>query len=211
MRHRREGHSRADSATARPLRWKLLQRQWRRLLGRLRIVVKPDSPHDVLREYQENLLHILTGQGTSLLQKDTLFLGPFARLLERDLALLCQVALIPDYDDVDLPRRLLLGILKPILEVIEGLVRGNVKQDQGPTSPTVVGAGHGAVALLACCVPDVELHPLIIDVENFGAVLHPDGRRGLLSEHSLKELVEEAALSRTGIANDDDFVLAVEL
>lgn len=59
---------------------------------------------------------------------------------------------------------MLVNLLQPILDVIEGLLVSAVIDEDDAHGALVIGLGDSPEAFLPRCVPDLELHFLIVDV-----------------------------------------------
>ena len=74
------------------------------------------------------------------------------------------VAFVGHKDLGDIGSSMLLNLLKPVLDVIEGLHVGAVINENDAHRSFVVGLGDGSESFLTCCVPHLQLHPFIIHV-----------------------------------------------
>ncbi len=66
-------------------------------------------------------------------------------------------------------------LFQPFLKVLEGGGPGDVVDQKGADSSSVVGTGHGSVPLLSCGVPNLDFDGFAIDVYDFGCELYSDG------------------------------------
>lgn len=59
---------------------------------------------------------------------------------------------------------MLINLLEPILDVVKGLLVSAVIDQDDSHSSLVISLSDSPESFLACCVPDLELHFLIIDI-----------------------------------------------
>lgn len=52
--------------------------------------------------------------------------------------------------------------MEPLLDIVEGLVVGNIVDDNDAMGSSVVGGGDGAETFLSGCVPNLELDCLSV-------------------------------------------------
>ena len=68
-----------------------------------------------------------------------------------------------------------LNFSQPVLNVVEGLLLGDVVDQESANSTAVVGARDGSEVLLSCGVPDLQLDVLVVYLDGLGPEFHPDG------------------------------------
>jgi hypothetical protein len=83
-------------------------------------------------------------------------------------------------------------------------VLADVVDEQGADSAAVVGRRNGAVPLLACCVPDLSLDRLGVNLDGTRGELDADGRLGVEVELVAREAAEQVGFTNPGVADEDD-------
>jgi hypothetical protein len=73
----------------------------------------------------------------------------------------------------------LLQLSEPPVDVQEGLMLGDVVDQQRPHCVPVVGIGNGSIALLSSCVPNLCSDRLLLHFETPSCELHSYSRLGL--------------------------------
>jgi len=139
-------------------------------------------------------------------------LGEGGALLCRDRAV-AQVALVRDERNRhavtvagrELARGALgLDILQPSEHVLECVAPGGVVDQKGTRRPSVVGARHGAEALLPGGVPHLQLDHDPVDDHAAGGKLHADsGGKG--SKAAVDEVREQRRLPNSRVTNQEEF------
>ena len=131
---------------------------------------------------------------------EALFAHDFAlfRLVEHD------VALVGEEGDADFLLAVLVQLVQPVVAAVEGVGGGHVVDQHGAQGVAVVGDSHGAVALAASRVPELEAHAGAVgEEEQFGDELDADGGGGG-AEVAGDEALEDARLAAGGVACDHD-------
>ena len=102
--------------------------------------------------------------------------------------------------------------MQPLLHVVEGLVVGDVVDDDDAVGSAVVGRGNGAEALLPRGVPNLELDGLAVELDGADLEVDPDGGDVRLGVGVVGKSEEEARLSDAGISDEQELeqVIAVE-
>jgi len=86
-----------------------------------------------------------------------------------------QIALIPHQHNHNIRIRMIPQLLQPTRHILVRAVLADVVDEQGPDGAAVVGAGDGAVALLARRVPDLGLDGFGVDLDAAGCEFDADG------------------------------------
>ena len=84
------------------------------------------------------------------------------RLLLTNLPVILEVALSRDHDSEDVLVRVLLDLRKPVRHVVEGGLARRIEGQDYAVCALVVRLGDGAEAFLPGCVPDLQLHILVV-------------------------------------------------
>ena len=92
-----------------------------------------------------------------------------------DDALVDEVGLVADEELVDVLAGVAVDLAEPLLDVVEGLHVGAVKDEDDALGPAVVAAGDGAETLLAGSIPDLELDDLPVAVQGLDLEIDADG------------------------------------
>lgn len=79
------------------------------------------------------------------------------RLLVVDDALRDEIALVANKQFVDIFARIAINLLQPLAHVVERHLVGDVVHDNDAVRAAVIRRRNSAEALLACCVPDLQL------------------------------------------------------
>ena len=124
--------------------------------------------HDLLCRPDERLLHIHRGFRRSLHEDKPVVPREGLALLPGDAALVVQVGLVPDDDHHHLGRPELTDLLEPLPEVVEGVTAGDVVDEEGRSSPAVVGTSDRTEGLLAGSVPDLEVGCFSVNLYDSG-------------------------------------------
>ena len=187
-----------------------------------------------LGDAHEGLLDVLAALGARLdVLHDAVALRPLLGLLPGDLALVPllprQVRLVADEDDHyvglgDLPQ-----VAQPVGDVLEGLLAGEVEDEEGAAGAAKVRPRDRLVRLLAGRVPEAELHVLLggvprgfrqagvvvliggglrvrrADGDDAGAELNADGDVVMGGEAALAQADGQAGLAASRVADADEF------
>mmetsp|Transcript_28056 Transcript_28056/g.64776 ORF Transcript_28056/g.64776 Transcript_28056/m.64776 type:complete len:240 (-) Transcript_28056:35-754(-) len=164
-----------------------------------------------LRKCVEHILHVLAGKRASFQKQDVLLLCKTTSLQERHLSFFLEVTLIANCNDRDILPCLLPSILQPRWEVVVGVARGHIIQYQSTNRSPVVRSRNCAVSFLPCSIPNLQLDLPHAYGDNLCPKLHAYGVGGLFPELPLQELMHEARLSSSGVANDDQLEAIVAL
>lgn len=83
--------------------------------------------------------------GRSLQEDQVERSGELGGLIVLNLALVNQIRLVSDQELVDILAGITINLLQPLLDVVEGLLVGDIVDDDDTMSSTVVGRGDGTV------------------------------------------------------------------
>merc|ERR1740138_246150 len=123
-----------------------------------------------------------------------------AALLRRNLPLLLVITFVPDKDFTGAVGSVLVDLLNPTIDVVEGLPIASIVNHDDAVRPAVVGGGDRAEALLPGCVPDLELDRLTVDWQGAESEVDTDGGDVRFRELVVSETKEQATLSNTAVA-----------
>ena len=167
---------------------------------------------DLRRHGEEGLLDVGRGLGRGLEELNAERVGELLALLGGDDALRGQVGLVADQELVDVLASVPVDLVQPLLHVVEGLVVGDVVDDDDAVGSAVVGRGNGAEALLPRGVPNLELDGLAVELDGADLEVDPDGGDVRLGVGVVGKSEEEARLSDAGISDEQELeqVIAVE-
>lgn len=79
--------------------------------------------------------------------------------------LVCSIAFICNKHLCYVRISMLIYLLEPIGDVIERLLVSTVVNENDPHSSLVVSLSNGSKSLLTCCIPHLQLHPLIVYID----------------------------------------------
>lgn len=100
-------------------------------------------------------------------------------------------------------------LFQPPRHILVCLVLGDVVDEQGSDSTTVVGRSDSAIPLLPSSVPDLRLDRLSVDLDAASSEFDTDGRFGVQVELIASEPRKKVGLSDTRVANQNHFESAV--
>ena len=86
------------------------------------------------------------------------------------------VSLVAHQELVDVLSRVLVDLRQPALHVIERRAVGHIVHDDDAVRAAVVGAADGAEALLASCVPNLQLDRFLIQLDRADLEIDADRR-----------------------------------
>ncbi len=115
-----------------------------------------------------------------------------------------QIALVPHQHNHNIRIRMIPQLLQPTRHILIRAVLADVVDEQGPHSAAVVGAGDGAVALLARRVPDLGLDGFGVDLDAAGCEFDADGGFAVEVEFVAGEAGEEVGFADAAVADQDD-------
>ena len=114
-----------------------------------------------------------------------------------------QIALVSHQHDDNVCVGMIAELFQPACHVLVGLVLGNVVDEEGADCATVVGAGDGAVALLAGGIPDLRLDGLVVDLDAASGELDADGGLAVEVEFVAGETREKVRFTNARVSNKD--------
>lgn len=103
------------------------------------------------------------------------------------------------YDNIRV--RVISELFQPSLHILIGLMLADIIDQQGPNGSPIVGRSDGAIAFLACGVPDLSFDGLGVDLDGAGCELDPDSRLAVEIEFVAGEAGEQVRFSNAGISN----------
>lgn len=114
-----------------------------------------------------------------------------------------QIALVSHQHDDNVRVGMVAKLFQPTGDVLIGLVLGDIVNEEGADCAAVVGAGDGAIALLARGIPNLSLDRLVVDLDAASGELDAD--RGLAVEVELVtgETREQVGFTNAGVSNQD--------
>mmetsp|Transcript_14062 Transcript_14062/g.30540 ORF Transcript_14062/g.30540 Transcript_14062/m.30540 type:complete len:211 (-) Transcript_14062:268-900(-) len=133
-----------------------------------------DLVENSLGQCVENILHILACEGASFEEENVLLLRKPARLEKGDLALLLQVPFVADGNDGNVLPGLLSCILQPRRQIVVGVPRSDIVQDEGSHRAAVVRSRHRSISLLSSSVPNLKLDLSVAQRYDFGTEFDPN-------------------------------------
>lgn len=114
-----------------------------------------------------------------------------------------QIALVSHQHDDNVCVGMIAELFQPACDVLVGLVLGNVVDEKGADCAAVVGAGDGAVALLAGGIPDLRLDGLVVDLDAASGELDADGGLAVEVEFVAGETREKVRFTNARVSNKD--------
>lgn len=114
-----------------------------------------------------------------------------------------QIALVSHQHDDNVCVGMVAELFQPACDVLVGLVLGDVVDEEGADCATVVGAGDGAVTLLAGGIPDLRLDGLVVDLDAASGELDADGGLAVEVEFVAGETREKVGFTNAGVSNKD--------
>ena len=115
-----------------------------------------------------------------------------------------QIALVSHQHDDNVCVGMIAELFQPACDVLVGLVLGDVVDKEGADCATVVGAGDGAVTLLAGRIPDLRLDGLVVDLDAASGEFDADGGLAVEVEFVAGETREKVGFTNTGVSNEDN-------
>lgn len=90
--------------------------------------------------------------------------------------LACKIALVSDKELVDALCRISVDFLKPLLDVCESVLVCHIVDDDDTVGSTVVRRRDGTESFLTCCVPDLKLDCLALELNCADLEVDANGR-----------------------------------
>lgn len=166
-----------------------------------------DDIHQALKD----LLHVDVLLGTGLEELETEVIGEPPAILSRYDTLILQITLVPHENDLSIVPGIGLDLCGPVLHGSEGLLVGNVIHEQEAHGSSVVGCGDRTVALLARCVPDLQLDPLVMAVDSLDLEVDAHSADEGRCERVIRVAEQEGCLAHTAVANKQKLEHVVEV
>ena len=73
----------------------------------------------------------------------------------------------------DIRRSMLLDLLYPVFDIIEGFFYGWIISQNDAHCPSVISLGYRSKPLLPRCIPDLQLHYLRVNIHSFDLKINP--------------------------------------
>ena len=139
--------------------------------------------------------------GTGLDVHDAYLLGHSGGLALLNLTLVVEVVLVAHQQQVYLGDiGLLVDLLDPDVDQLEGLMVGDVEDEQDAVHVAVVVGRDGVVSSGACRVPDLHANGVaVFQLQDLLLVLHPDRGRVVHAELLVHVLGQQGALSHVAL------------
>lgn len=116
--------------------------------------------------FQKRRLDIVRRLGRRFQKEQAVLIGKGLSFLCRDGAAVLQVVLVANEQNDHVFVRVLLGLLQPPAQVLEGVAAGNVVDEQRAGGAAVVAAGDAAEGLLPRRVPNLQFdhHSIVVTI-----------------------------------------------
>lgn len=102
-------------------------------------------------------------------------------------------------------------IFNLILEALKSPSLGDVVNSQAGITVAEVGLGHRPKALLASCVPDLQLNEPVIDLQSFDFEIHTDGNSVVWIENIVRKSEQQRSLATSTVSNHHNFVQSLQV
>lgn len=103
------------------------------------------------------------------------------------MTLTLEIVLVTNQELDDILVGILISLLQPVIDILEGLHVSDVVHDDDSVSTLIVRRSDGFESFLTSSVPDLELHSLALDIE--GSNFEVDSNRG--QEAIIEDIVGE--------------------
>ena len=123
----------------------------------------------------------------------------------RNLSLLHEVALVAHEHNADIIVGELLDFLHPLLDIIESLSVGHIKNYDDSVCASVVARCEGPKPFLARSVPYLKLDVLLVHFDILDLEVHSDGVEEVLVERILGVSHQQATLSHATVSDQQHF------
>ena len=166
-----------------------------------------DDVHQAL----EHLLHIDILLGAGLKELKTKIIGEPPAILSRYDPFVFQVTLVPHEDYLGIVPGIGFDLRSPVLHRGEGLLVGDVIHEQETHSSAIVGRGDCPVALLACCVPNLQLDPLVMSVDRLDLEVDAHCAHEGRGEGVIGIAEQEGCLAHAAVPDQEQFEHVVKV
>ena len=122
--------------------------------------------HNLFCHLKEHLVNIASSLDRSLEEFQTVLLGQLLSSFRRDDSV-WKICLVRHKHLGDTLRCVSLNLLQPVLNIVESGLFGAIIDKNDAHSTLIIGLSDSSEALLASCVPDLELDSLILYVDCF--------------------------------------------
>lgn len=137
------------------------------------------EPMDLAEDGFETFVDIGCLESRGLEKAEAKLCGCGGALLDGYLPFIGKVALVANQHDDDFVVGVVLELLKPAADGLEGVLLCDVVYQEGTDSTTVIGGGNGAVALLTRGIPDLCFDDLVCDTDGASGEFNADGGLGV--------------------------------
>jgi len=171
-----------------------------------RLVVDGGIAHtflDLAGHGQEGLLDVGCVLGRCLEEGNAEAVGEFLCDGVLDDLLVSHIALVADEKLVDTLGSVAVNLLQPLLDVVERVHVGNIVDDADTVGAAVVRGCDGTETLLACGVPNLELHCLAIELDGSDFEVNTNGGDVALGVGVICESEQQTRLSDTGVTDEE--------
>jgi hypothetical protein len=184
-------------------------------LDGLVLSVQTDETSFHLVQYRSGRPHkgpfdVLLALGRGLNVEHLVVPSQFEGLFPGDHAFREHVAFVAHQDHHHIFVAVVLDVFDPPGHVAEGLLAGEVEDNEGCCGGAVVGAGHGFELFLAGCVPNLYFDDFAIDCDVFGCKLHSHGVLMVGIEPAVDKASDNAGFADCHVSNQDELKTVVE-
>ena len=137
---------------------------------------------DLARHRRECRLYVLALLGGGLEEAHAVVIRHLLSLLERDCSFVLQISLVAHKDPSNIVLRVLLDLAHPGVHGVEGVAISDVVHDDNAVSPLVVARCDRLEALLARCVPNLQLAHLVVALNRANLEVDTDSGHEVLLE-----------------------------
>ena len=117
-----------------------------------------------------------------------------------------EVTLIPHKHDDNIGVGMVTKFFQPSCDIIISLVFADIVDEQGANSAAIICRSNGPVPLLACCIPNLGLDRLGINLKGTGSELDTNRRLGIQVELISCKTAQQIGLSNTGITDKNNCI-----
>jgi len=126
-------------------------------------------------------------------------------------ALALAVDLVADKDGGHVGADVLLQLVEPVADLLEGGVVGDIEHDHDAVGAAIVAGGDGPEALLAGSIPHLELDVLLVDLHVVDLEVDADGGDEVCIKLVVHETRQQCALADTALADHQNLELVIRL
>lgn len=159
---------------------------------------------DLTGHGQESLLDIAGVLGRRLEEGNSQAISKLLGDSVLDDLLVRHIALVAYEQLVDAVGGIAVNLLKPLLDVVEGIHVGDIVHDADTVGTTVVRASDGSEAFLASGIPDLELYGLAIEFYRSDFEINTDSGNVRLRIGIVGKPQKKAGLSDTRVSDEEE-------